>query len=227
MRKTFLDLFKDLKREAGVSGPTPSTVVGQTGEYERLVNWILKAYEDIQNKHTQWEFLRADVEFTVANPTSTYSADDIDLPTFGEWKMDSFRIYSSAVGVADEQILCKSSWDAFRNSYVIGALRSQAGRPTVIAQKPDQSLILWPLPDQDYTVVGEYYKTAQTLTANTDVPIFPAKYHDIIMWRALMFYAGYESAPSLYTVGEREFNKLMMKMEATQLPEMVAGGAMA
>jgi hypothetical protein len=226
--KTFIQLVQDLKREAGVSGAVPSAVTSQPAEIDRLVNWILKAYTDIQNKHTDWQFLRADVSIDATASTSTYTATDAGIANlFGEWIMDSFRIFRADLGVTDEQVVDACSWDAMRDGYLIGAQRTSAGRPTRIAQKPDQSLALWPLPDQSYTVVGEYYKTAQTLTATTDVPVFPGKYHDMIVWRALMYYAGYESAPELYAVGQKEFNRLMTRMEGAQLPEITVGGAMA
>ena len=54
---TFLELTQDLHRESGAAGSAPSTVVGQTGEAQRLVKWIQRADLQIQKLWHDWEFL--------------------------------------------------------------------------------------------------------------------------------------------------------------------------
>ena len=45
---TYLELCQTLRREAGVSGVGPASVVDQSGEYLRLVEWIKAAWTEIQ-----------------------------------------------------------------------------------------------------------------------------------------------------------------------------------
>jgi hypothetical protein len=49
----------------------------------------------------------------------------------------------------------------------------------------------------------------------------------MIVYRAMMFYAGYEAAPEVYQRGELEFKRLMNRLEIDQLPDMVSGPPLA
>ncbi len=217
---TFLELCQRLRSEAGqVEAGSPS-VVGQTNEYLRTVNWIQTAYTDIQNLHAEWNFLRTDLAFQTVASDNTYPISDISATEYGEWIPESFRSYRTSSGVTGEQFMEWLDWPDFRDKYVIGTNRTLEGNPRYIAQKPDTSLIVFPTPDAAYTINGEYFKRAQVMSANDDEPLIPTKFHMIIVWRALMFYAGYTSAPELYEVGQREYKNMLFKLESSQLPRI-------
>jgi len=221
---TFLSLCVDMRQEAGVTSAGPSAVTGQTGEMKRIVDWVSRAYKDIQNKHREWDFLRQDFSFpTIAN-TSTYLPSAISLDELNAWKTDSIRCYLTVTGVTDEQCLTECSWPVFRDRYLLGGNRSQTGRPTVFAIKPDKSIIFWPLPSASYTVVGEYFLRAQTMMANSDEPLIPDEFHAIIMWRALMYYAGFEAAPEVYAQADKEYKALLYELQRDQRPPVLLGG---
>lgn len=223
----YLELCQELAREAGISGSI-AAVTGQTGEMARVANWIRKANRYILNKHEDWKFLRADVSFPVILGNVEYSAGALSLADFGEWKLDSFRAYLTSIGFADEQPVREvRDYDAFRDYYIIGALREQEGRPQAITQTPGRSLRIWPVPDDAYTIVGEYYQAPADLAANADVPVFPAKFHDAIVWRALMFYGEYEGDATVFAAAQTEFKRVLAKLESLYLPSIEAGGPMA
>ena len=221
---TFLELCQRLRQEAGQAGSGPSTVVGQTYELLRTVDWIKTAYQDIQNLHAEWNFLRADLTFQTTASDNTYPIADISATEYGEWNQESFRSYLTSSGVSGEQFMEWLDWPDFRDKYVIGSNRTQEGNPRYIAQKPDTSLIVFPTPDAAYTINGEYFKRAQTMSADADEPLIPTKFHMIIVWRALMFYAGFTSAPDLYEIGQREYKNLLFKLESSQLPRIRLAG---
>jgi hypothetical protein len=224
---TFLELCQDLREQAGISGSGPTAVTGQTGEMLRVVNWINKAYQKIQNMDTNWNFLRADFSFQTIASTSTYTTTAVNLTDHGSWKVDSLRCYLTSAGATDEQWLVYYPWEEFRDIYQFGGLRTSSGRPISFSVKPDQSLIFYPVPDAVYTVVGEYFKKPQEMAANSDEPLIPSQYQDVIMWRALMYYATYESAPELYAEGQAEYRRLMAEMRVRELPPMSMGGPLA
>ncbi len=224
---TFLELCQELREQAGISGSGPTSVTGQTGEMLRIVNWIKKAYQKIQNLHQDWNFLRNDFSFQTIASTSTYTTTAVSLTEHGAWKTDSLRCYLTSAGVSDEQWLVYYPWEEFRDIYLFGDLRSSAGRPHSFSVKPDQSLIFYPVPDAAYTVVGEYFKKAQELSANSDEPLIPEQYQDAIMWRALMFYATYESAPELFAEGQAEYRRVIAEMRLRELPPIGMGGPLA
>lgn len=224
----FLELCQDLAREAGISGAIVS-VTNQTGEAGRLVNWINKAYLYIQNKHADWKFMRTDVAFDTNTSSAIYTAAAAGVAGFGEWNFagDDWRAYNKAIGVADEMELCYMPYDAFRAQYGKGQNRTITGRPTIVTERPDQSLQLWPVPDSTYTIIGEQYKAPLTLVAATDMPVFAAKFHNAIVQRALMFYGAFEGDAGVFGAAQTEFNRILAQMEGVYLPEWEAARPMA
>ena len=223
----FLQLCQRLRQEAAISGTGPTTTVAQTGEYKKIVDWILSAYEDIQNLHSEWDFLRTDLTFQTISGTNNYTKAAISADEYGEWVDESFRSYLTSGGSTGEQFMAWLDWTDFRDSYVFGSNRDQVGIPRYLTRKPDTSLVIFPTPDGEYTINGEYFKRAQTMTANADEPLIPSKYHMIIVWRALMYYGGQSNAPELYAIGTNEYKRLLHKLESSQLQPIRLAGPMA
>lgn len=224
---TFLELCQRLADKAGITSAIPS-VTNQVGELKRVVNWIAEAYEYIQNKHTDWEFLRRDVLFTAAINKATYTPAEAGVPAFGQWRfIQRWRSYRDAVGVADEQPIEYVPYDAFRDRFMFSTSRLMVGRPTVVTEAPDQSLIFWPIPDQVYIIVGEAYRSPAVMVANSDTPIFAARFHNVIVHRALMFYGEYEGDPNTFGAGQTECARVLSMMESVYLPEWHTPGPMA
>ena len=48
-----------------------------------------------------------------------------------------------------------------------------------------------------------------------------------IVYRAMMYYAGYEAAPEVYSRGELEFKRLMNRLEIDQITTPVSGPPLA
>lgn len=218
----YLSLVKRLRSEAGIAGSGPATVIAQVGELGRLVDWIAEAYEDIQDKKDDWDFLRADFSFncTIGDPTYPQST----VSQLANWKTDSFRVYKTTV--VDELFLTYRSWDDFRDLRLRGAARTTPGRPIEFSINPAKDVYLWPVPDFAYTIVGEYFKTAQVMTVDADVPVFD-RFHMAIIYNALMRYAAYVNDPVIYGKAEREYGRLISKLEKNWTPDIVIGGPLA
>lgn len=219
----FLELCQDTAREAAISGAIAS-VVDQVGEFQRVVNWVAKAYVMIQNKHSDWAFLRNDVLFPTVATTNTYAAAAAAIanggPEFGEWLFaPGWRCYSNAIGVADEQPVRYCAYDVFRRRYAYSTTRLDRGRPQVVTEKPDRSLLFWPIPDAVYQVVGEQYRAPHNFTANADTPLFAARFHQVIVQRALMLYAEYEGDATVFASAQTECDRVIGEMEAMYMPE--------
>jgi hypothetical protein len=223
---TFLDLCKKLRQEAGVSGTGPTSVLDQQGEMKRLVDWIARAYEDIQNAEGNWNFLRQDFTFPTIAGVQEYTPDAVALPEHESWMDQSFRIYQTDQGVNDEQWITYWPWESFRDAYIRSGNRTVQGRPIAWTIRPnDEAVVVWPTPDIDYTIVGEYMRRPHTLQNNNDFPLFARQYQMALVWRALMWYGTYESAPELYATGQAEFNRVMRALRRDQLPQIVMGGS--
>ena len=190
----------------------------------RVVDWVSGAYQDIQNKRTSWRFLKNDFSFQTIAGTQNYTPAAVSLPEHASWVKEDIRIYKSA---EDETFLQYLPWAVFREAYLFGVHRTAQGRPTVVSVTPHNALAFSQLPDDAYTVTGEYYKRAQTMTANADTPLFPDRFHMIIVWRALMFYGAYAAADEKYAHGQNEFKTMLPALELDQLEDFTYGAPLA
>lgn len=225
---TFLELCQRLRSECIASGSGPTSVVAQTGESGRLVNWINDAWMDIQAEHPDWQWLRSSFSFVTVADQAAYTPTECGVTDFGIWKQDSMRCYPTTVGTRGEVFLTPVDYDYWRDQYQFGATRDVRNRPTVVAVAPDTSLALGHTPDATgYTVVGTYFKEPSRMAADADVPTMPAKHQMAIVYRAMMFYGSYAAAPEVYTRGELEFKRMLRRMEIDRLPRMVTAGALA
>lgn len=233
---TYLQLCKDTARDSGVipTLDTPETVVGQTGRLARIVFWVRDAYNDIQRHNDTWRWLEAEFSGSTIANVQSYDSTALSIASrFSQWihKVESrenfFSIYETAVGQTDEGLLSYCDWSTFRRIYMVGSAASDTGKPTYITVAPDNKLYLHPTPDKEYTLRGRYRKAPQTLSANADVPEMPEQFHDLIKWRALVLLGIYDEAFQQIPAWEINQNKLMEKLEISQLPQPEVCGPLA
>ncbi len=133
---------------------------------------------------------------TVAS-TASYafgSVTDVDasavISRFLSWDLDEEippYIYLTSDGASTENELPIEHWIEFRGLYVKAT--HTAAFPAQISVNPaDDKLYLGPTPDAVYTVSGNYWKSIQELSADSDIPEMPATYHMLIVYRALIKY---------------------------------------
>lgn len=216
---TFLQLAQRLAREVGVAGTGPATVVSQTGEAGRLVNWIISAWDDIQMARTNWYWMRGDFTLPLVISQRAYTSTDAGISTrFGMWDTNSLRI--KKVSADDEEPIDFAPYEDFRDRYLIGP--QTVDKPQTYSIDPQLRLIFGPLPDYAYTITGEYYKANQTLSVGADLPEMPAQFHLAIVYRAMMMYARYNSAPEIYDDAQTNYMRIVNRLEMNQMPDAVA-----
>lgn len=228
----YLQLINRLRVECGVSGAsTPLiTVTGLTGESYRMASWINTAWVDVQTAKEDWQWMRNPVEFNTVTQQQIYTPTQAGVgSTFGNWKRDSWRASSVGQNYKDEQLMNYMDYTTFRNLYMYGNMRTTYARPVVVTVDPDKNLGFGSIPDQPYVIVGEYYVQPTEFALATDAPptVFPDRFQMMIVYRAMMFYGGYESAPEVYQRGEFEFKRLMNRLDIDQLPTVVSGPPLA
>jgi hypothetical protein len=224
---TFLELCAKLARESGTINPAPPAVTGQTGRQAKGVGWIADAWTSIQNAHRDWRFLQGEFSGSLVADQTTYSATTWNIDRFAEWKGDRrtgrcgvYRpttLYDPDLGQSDEGALNEISYEQWRLSYDRGS--HDAMRPTVYAIAPDQTIRFGNKPDTAYTVRGEYRKTPQILAANGDIPDMPSRFHDAIVWRAIMLMSDSDEAVTALQLAQAKYAALMMDMQRDLLPE--------
>lgn len=229
---TFLQLVTRLCEECGVPTDDLDTVTGQTGELKRMVNAVADAWVDIQSLHRgRWKFQRRSTSWAGIAGQTTYATTSCGITsgTFGSWIAYTFRSYVTLLGLTSEQFLTWVEYDVFRDRYLFGPQRSVTSTPIEYTIAPaDSSIILGPAPIAGYSFSGDYYRAPIRLSVDADVPALP-DLHDplIIVDRAKMAYAAYESASEVYVTGEREYLRKLRRLEADQLDMPVMPGALA
>lgn len=199
----FKDLCNTLAREVGIGGGTGlATVVNQTGELARVVGWTQQAYADVQGMYFDWKFLWTDYALDTEADQAVYASPD----TWQFWDEDKARID----GVPGLTFTEYELWDGYDE----GA----TGKPYLVIRYPDGTIHLYPAPDRVYTLSLPYYRSPHTLAADTDVPLIPAQFHDVIWKRALVKYGFYEAAPEVIQRVEAELPARISALETHQLP---------
>ncbi len=223
----FLEACQRTVELCGIPGTGPTTVVGQTGEYKRVVNWVRQSWIDIQNRYDHWDFMRAALSYQTVVGQGEYTLAQMnatDLRTLS--KTDTLRAYLTATGVGDEQYLVPWDWQSFRDSYLYG-LHVNA-RPVVFSVNPqNKAMNLGEKPDDIYTIAGVYYRNAVVLAADGDIPALPLQFHEIIPYRAMLKYSGYEAAPEVKQEARENYDQLLSDLCEDQLPALVAPDPMA
>jgi hypothetical protein len=231
---TFLALAQDVARESGTvpGSGLPSTVVGQTGRLASIVGWTDRAWRMIQNHRSHWRWMRGEFAGNTVAATQRYSGADLNATRFavfsysGDSDEESFSI-APAGNPDDEGGLTYLDWPAFHATRLRGANRTKQGQPINFTIDPQGELVLWPIPDAAYTVRGLYRKDVQSLTADADVPEMPARFHDLIVYRALLLLAANDEAVTQFPLWRIEYSKMMSELERDQLPIITLPGPIA
>jgi len=216
---TFLELCKEVRRKCAIAGNL-SSVVNQSGEFERIINWVNEAYDDIQTFRPDWAWMHREIApYTLTVGQAAYTPADLGISSFGAWEGGTLRLYRDSL--ADEVVLRYHDPKDFFAKYSVGYQTNN--RPTSYTVGHDSSLKFGAAPDFAYTINAEYYKAASQMTANTDIPAFPAQYHRILVYRAMMLYGAYEDAGEVYNEGRSGYETWLQRLEDSQLHEVTIG----
>lgn len=212
-----LELAQRLRIEVGASG-TDTTVVSATGEWQRLVTWCNAAWEEIQRRHTTWNWMRQSITFnTIASQGEyAYASAPLSITSFASWDVTRFRVYKTSVG--NENFMTFMPYDRFIDTYRIGTTRTAEGYPNIISVSPTNSLLLSLIPaDTSYVIGGTYYKGVQTLSADDDIPEMPERFHMAIVYKAMKYYGRWESAPEIVASSNELFGLIYAQLQDDQL----------
>jgi len=218
----FLQMCQRVRSECGVSGDGPSNVAGQTGMYAKIVNWVLASHEEIQLKHTNWKFDWATTTQTLTAGVEFYNPADWSL-SVRNWDWNSLYVYRTVDNPSSRTWLDRIDYDLYRQVRTPAA----PGRPVYATWMPDKRLGLYPIAEAGLTFGGDYYRTPQVMSGNTDEPRMPDEYHMAIVWRAVAMWSASEENPALLQTATQNFRSLMTKMEATELDGPFCAEALA
>lgn len=216
----YLQLCQRTRQEAGIAGAGPTTVLNQTGQLQRIVGYVQQEWENVQQYRPNWLFMHSDFTFDTVAATRDYLAADEGITDLKLWDTESFLIYETSVGEADQNLLPYLAYGAWRQQYRSQMNVREDNRPSFFTILPDNKIRFETRPDKIYTLDGEYKRTTQVFSADADVPTnLPDDFHMIIVWGALKRHAEFESAPELMEKGETEYDAMMHRLGIDQLPD--------
>lgn len=219
---TFLEIVRAVRQEAGVPGTatTPITTVGQVGELKKIVDWTRDSWAEIQNMRPDWNFKWTEFSATWDALEPTQVAAGV-----GKWERDDFSYYP--IGSPErKQSLQWVEYRDFKRMYENRPLTDSA-YPTVITYAPDKSLRVNCIPQSSFILLGKYFRTAQILDADDEIPLLDYDWHDWIKWQAVMRYAGNDEATLIYQYARDMAMSWKARAVNEMLPEIRLDGAVA
>lgn len=203
----YLQLVNDFMVETNMEDQI-ATVIGQIDDGLKATTWVKDAWIQIQRAE-RWSFMWSEGSFpTVANQ-AVYS-----LANQNRVNGDSVDIYSYRIP-ASKRFITPIDLNLVR-------FEDNTGSPTRVAEYPDGSIRLSPVPDAIHTVKYDLWAAPVVLASDFDVPSMPPQWHKIIVWRSIVNYAREQGKEwtGLYTAATREFNHMYADMQRQYLPPM-------
>jgi len=212
-KSTFLELCQKTRQECSIPGDGPASVTDQNGILRRVVTWVADADYLIQSSYADWKFLWSSHQTdTIAN-IAAYSAP----ADFGSWDLDSaFLDFAQST----YRHLKHIDYEHWRQVYRNGTQTSS--RPTTFAVRPDNAILLHPVPDAAYSLNIEYYAAPTRLAANTDTSAIPERYEQAIIALAKSKFAEEEGSPVLLQNALQEYGFWAEEMKKRELPDQMS-----
>ena len=227
---TFLELCQMAARESGtISGVQPATTVDQSGRLAKVCHWVNQAWNRIQLHREHWSWMRKEFSAPTIAGIATYTPAGWSINDLARWLVDQnssgylpVTLYKTATGVVDEGEIHQIPYEEWRSKYGRGSQTNN--RPIEYSIAPDNSFLLGPIPDDIYTVRGEYFRSPQVFAADADIPEgLPSHFHDIIAWRAVLLLAEHDEAVTQIATAASNYQSLLSTLERDTLPKVSLG----
>jgi len=221
----FLQMCQRVFVEGGISGQITSTQ-NQSGEALRVVGWVADAYRRLVNDQSQgWNFAHPEFIVPLVQGQGTYTFTDLALPKGVQWDTRSMRV-ASRPDMADETFLAHMQYSTFRDFWEFSSRRDQQGRPLNAAVDAETKLRIAPIPDQQYYLAGRAMIDPDGLVESDDEPVFPSRFHMVLVWDALRSYGMFEAAPEVVARADNNLKVMLQQLYFDQTPEVVVAGAL-
>ena len=241
---TFLKICQDVARETKIDrlGTLPLAVADQTGKLLDVVNWVIDAHNELQRRHGgQWRWLRRPFSLDTVDGTGKYAFGDCTdtlasatITRFRRWRLNDPRfppiIFLTASGQTSSTWKGWVTWEYWNQVYGISTGLTNKSFPFHVTVDPQDNIRLGPIPNDVYTLSGEYWRGNQVFDITGDEleePEMPEDFHDVVRWLAVEKYSYDESAEEVLAKAVRYSRPLIRNLEIDQLPKMRKRGPLA
>lgn len=180
-----------------------TNVTSTRGIQSAITDFINKAQRDIINSEVEWPFTIQNDSDTTVDGQRLYAFES-DAKTL---KWSTFTVQETAS--LPEKRLSYISYDEYLDLYHESDTNpdgSAEGLPEYVYHTPDNKYGLSPTPDKStYTIRYAYYATNTDMAANTDTPIIPDRFHDVIINRAKYYAYLLRSDPQAAQFADRDY----------------------
>lgn len=212
--KTFLQICQDVREETGISGSGPVSVSSATGIEKKLVGYVVQAWIDIQEYRSDWPWMFKEFSFNTSPGKQRYPCVELNLSDVEFWDLTGVSIFKVYEGKIAEHYMPSSTYQNWWKFHRIGVQQS-APPESIFVDPANEDLMIYPAPDDEYTVSLRYYRAAQRLAANGDIPMMPTNqaWQDIIKWRALWYYGYHDGAPDVLAEAEIRYGEMIHTLD--------------
>lgn len=247
---TFLQLVQQLVLETGtdlntrvdtVSWP-PSYSYGESSQHiERCINWVRRAWLDLQEDQAEWGFMLHRAAMPMAEGQWSYPVKElVDAELLAQEEPYTFerlvpftayldqRFIWVADGSNDRPGISPCYYIPYEQFYGMDDQRNrfERGRPARYTVGPDERIEFDRSPENDDFYAEFLFRhTPQELTTNDEEPIgLPPRFHDLIVYYAIEHYAGYDETNPQYIRAKRLTKRLRNKLRMKSTPEYTMVG---
>lgn len=219
----FLELAQETVREAGTSDSVLLADVTDPPDSHvaDIIRWVVMAWTSLQLQ-SEWRFMHVETPLALSAGDASYDlrSEISDFRRIIPYTRPPGRRWIRLDDKNQVFFVPYRSWAG-----AIDILGVKPGKPRYFTVDPGDNLLVSPEPAEPHTLTFDYLRTPQVLAADEDVPLLPLEFHEIIVYRALMKYAGYDETAPQYQRCEREYRELHRQMCSEQLPQMSVRGA--
>ena len=187
-----------------------TNVTSTRGIQTSVADFINKAQRDIINSEVEWPFTVVSQSFTTVAGTAEYSRESGTKTV----DFDSFTVQESA-STAEKKLKYISFNEYLErlNEADTNPDTSSRALPQYVYDTPDNKIGLSPVPDEStYTVRYYYYQTTSDMSANTDTPTIPERFHDVIINRARYYAHMLRSDVQFAQLALRDYSEGLSRM---------------
>lgn len=206
MAYDFLGLVNDVNRRLNEVELTAANFPDAKGFYSFAKDAVNAAIRHIGQEEFQWPWMHVEEDLTLTPGSLRYGLMDsvktVDWNSFRIKRDDLFGNETVRLKIMQyEEWLDKHADTEYNSNTAIRDL------PTHVVRTPSREFILYPVPDEEYELVYEFYLTAYEMINATDIPDLPDQYRHIIIDGAMYYVHQFRGDMQSSNVAKEQFEK--------------------
>ena len=206
MAYDFLGLVNDINRRLNEVELTSSNFASAKGFYSFAKDAVNAAIRHIGQEEFQWPWMHVEEDLTLTPGSLRYGLMDsvktVDWNSFRIKRDDLFGNETVRLKIMQyEEWLDKHADTEYNSDTAIRQI------PTHVVRTPSREFILYPVPDEEYELVYEFYLTAYEMINATDIPDLPDQYRHIIVDGAMYYVHQFRGDMQSANVAKEQFEK--------------------